>query len=153
MNELTLPSICNDVEVIEWETINALCPDETYHFQAALDKYGIDEDDFATCYSKHDLSELVEHLQTWGVTRTAPQHAAAQIADAWKALQRAFSRATRVGSSYLQLGIGYMDEGDERYIPYNSNVYFTVENAYQFTPAAQVLKNKLTRIPNVTRNC
>ena len=69
-----------------------------------------------------------------------------QMDDAWEKLQAAFRKATKVGQSHLELGIGHYssDDGD-RYDDLEQGCYFTVDNVPQFTPLAKSSRTTLRR--------
>jgi hypothetical protein len=66
------------------------------------------------------------------------------LVNAWEQLQAAFSKATKVGTSHLELGIGHYssDEGD-RYDDLKQGCYFTVDNVIQLTPAGEKFREHL----------
>jgi hypothetical protein len=157
--------------VIGWETIVELCPEEADAFETALARHGMDDSSFAWWYyPRDDMDTLVgTYMEDYGDNlidegnRKRPRtmavrgdalsegskedrarKAVAEMVEAWKALGKAFRRATTVGTSCLILGIGCVDSDhpDSREAD-PDEVYFTVDNAYRLTPAGKKFKDVL----------
>lgn len=147
----------HDADVVEWETIAELCPGEATRFQSVLERHDIDEFTFATSYwPKASTSVLAHHLRLQisgspgGSGQEDALRAASEIVTAWKALQRAFAYATKVGPrSFLSLGIAYIYEDEDEE---SVGAYYTVDGSYQLSPAGRKFEEHLTRVPGVWSN-
>src|SRR5947207_1939536 len=158
--------------VIEWEAIEGLCPKETDRFLEVLAFYGLSAIYFACSYEPEDntngyLVETVTYFledddflcEECATDLTEPmnmgeesvpglvsQRSVAEVAEegakeiitAWRTLQKAFESVTKVGDTGLSLGIGRNIEDDFQLEP-----YYTVDNAYQLSPAGEKVKDKL----------
>lgn len=101
--------------------LKAICPHEVEACETILEALGHSWDSFALAVEKEESLDEDE-----------------QVENAWEKLQAAFSKATNVGQSHLELGIGHYstDDGD-RYDDLEQGCYFTVDNVTQFTPAGE----------------
>ncbi len=105
---------------ISLDGLKAICPEEVKACETVLEQSGCDWDSFALAVEQEELDDHSE------------------IINAWEKLQAAFSKATKVGKSHLELGIGHYasDDGD-RYDDLEQGCYFTVDNVTQFTSAGK----------------
>ncbi len=108
---------------ISLDGLKAICPKEVKAFETVLEQCGDDWDSFALGMEQVQFDDDAE---------------SEEMVNAWKKLQAAFSRATKVGTSHLELGIGHYssDDGD-RYDDLEQGCYFSVDNVTQFTPAGE----------------
>lgn len=112
---------------ISLDGLKAICPREVEVCEAILDALGHNWDSFALAVEKEESLDEDE-----------------QIDNAWEKLQAAFSKATNIGKSHLELSIGHYspDDGDQ-YDDLEEGCYFTVDNVTQFTPAGEKFKTHL----------
>jgi hypothetical protein len=147
-----LPKLKRAVDVVEWETIEELCPSEATLFSDALFHHDIYELDFAvTYYMQADIKALATAIGDRigrGIEDIDERaaNAASTIVDAWEALRSAFASATKAGhDSSLDLGLGYTWDCED--CP--TEVCYTVEGAYQLSPAGKKCAEKLSRVQEV----
>jgi hypothetical protein len=130
-------------DVIEEDCLANLCPEAWQEFQNILGKYGVLIEDFAqVCASAYGYDDL-ELAEEWvGHEKEACQ----QIENAWKSLQQAFAQTTTVGTSHLDLDIGYHDsENQGGGYDDIDGMYFIAEGVYDFTPAGSRFKDHIRR--------
>jgi hypothetical protein len=113
----------------EWDqylATKATCPHEVEACETILEALGHSWDSFALAVEHEEFLDVPEGVDP------------GQIDNAWEKLQAAFRKATTVGKSHLELGIGHYssDDGD-RYDDLEQGCYFTVDNVTQFTPAGK----------------
>jgi hypothetical protein len=145
----------NFADVIEFEDVEKLCPDEVGSLTKALEKYGVAMETLAQAF-RWEEPEL-DDLQT-AVGEGAPEtldekdwdayeeQGVQEIAEAFENLKAAFAQATRVGESNLTLSIGYHnaeDDGD-RYDDVDG-VFWAVGGLYQLTPSGKKIGDKVER--------
>ena len=109
---------------ISLDGVKAICPKEVEACEAAFKTLDCDWDSFALGMVQEQCDDLPEGADPESMVK------------AWEGLQAAFKKKTKVGKSYLELGIGHYsrDDGD-RYDELEQGCYFTVDNVTQFTPA------------------
>lgn len=112
--------------------LKAISPRETDACERAFQALGYDWDAFAQGMTREEFDDLPEGA--------GPE----DMVNRWQELQAAFSSATQVGTSCLELGIGHYspDEGD-RYDELDEGCYFTVGGAACLTPAGEKFKEHL----------
>jgi hypothetical protein len=105
---------------ISLDRLKAICPKGVKAFETVLEQHDSNWDSFAL---EVNQEELDDH---------------SKLAQAWSKLQTAFSKATKVGKSYLELDIGHYssDDGDQ-YDDLEQGCYFTVDNVTQLTAAGK----------------
>ena len=121
-------------DVIEWDAIASLCPQEAAEMVAVLQ--GISVPDMATALA-------TEEPEWWTDELPAPRRDA--IRAAWARLQAAFQKKTRVRHSCLRLGCGHHnpDQGG----PYDEIAYgfFHLEGCYELSPAGKKFQKLFER--------
>jgi hypothetical protein len=111
---------------ISLDGLKAICPKEVKAFETVLKQHDSNWDSFALAI---DQEELDDH---------------SELANAWINLQRAFAKATKVGKSHLELGIGhYSSDNGDQYDDLEQGCYLTVDNVTQLTAAGKKFSAQL----------
>lgn len=138
-----------NADVIDWKTIEKMCPTEATALVALLKKYEISSYGFSRYveqgFNPEDLFSDIESdeaVDREELTEVDFQQAA-EVEAAWKALSEAFTKATRVGESFLTLHPCYHNSGENgsRYDEVDGSFY-AVEGAYQLSPAGEKFQDK-----------
>jgi len=125
-------AISCDAWTITLAGLKAICPGEVEACEMVFQRHGYDWDSFALAMRQEEFDDLSDDFD--------PQ----DMVTAWAALQAAFQKATSVGTSHLELGIGhYRREDGDRYDELEEGCYFTVEGVTQLTPAGERFKEHL----------
>jgi hypothetical protein len=147
----TLPKYLQNVHgqavVIEWRTVKDLCPVEAKALQAALARPGLDDLDLASLEEAFRPDGPAAGAWPDGRLQMLTTFVVTEVMSAWWA----FKDATAVGESGLTLGIGFCASGIDPECEGDSpeGVYYTVQRAYQLSPAGAVLNDQLTVVCDV----
>ncbi|MEX0671080.1 MAG: hypothetical protein WD060_11555 [Pirellulales bacterium] len=141
-------------DVIEWDQVAQLVPQEAAEFMAVVDKHKSVEDaqhvlaGLARCY-QFDPPETDELRTAINCETDAEEDTAmAELQAAYASLRAAFAGATSIAktTSQLELGIGYHDSqsqgcrGDEL-----DGVYWYVDGAQELSPAGRQFEKLFLR--------
>jgi len=145
----------NYADVIEFDDVKALCPAEAEALENTLKKYGVGMETLAQAF-RCEEPEL-DDLQT-AVSDDASgdldvkdmdaceRQGVQEITEAFGNLKAAFAAATAVGTSHLDLYIGFHNaEGDGDRYDEVDGVFWAVDGLYQLTLAGQKFGNKVER--------
>lgn len=111
---------------IHLDGLKAICPREVEACETTFETLGYGWDSFALGMVREQFDELPEG--------TDPE----AMVNAWEKLMVAFSKATKVGKSCLELGIGhYSPEDGDRYDDLEEGCYFAVEGVTCLSPAGK----------------
>ena len=126
-----------ECDVMEWDTIKMIVPDEAAGFEEQLKAAGVSMDDFceAMCQDDWDFAEFSSDDED------AIEEAIDQIEATWDRVRKAFTEATSVEGAGLRLTPGYHDPDYEE----EPIAYFAVEGVYQLTSAGAKYEDKIER--------
>jgi hypothetical protein len=128
-------------DVMKWDDIKNIVPDEAAAFEQQLQAAGVKMDDFCDAMQAEDLGRM-------NVVADGPDavsQAIRQIEVAWKRLAESFTRATMVEGAGLELSPDYHNpENGDRYDEVEGG-FFHVEGVYQLSPAGKKYGDRIER--------
>jgi hypothetical protein len=131
----------NYADVMEWPQIKKIVPKEARALERALKKAGASLDDFCKVVVCEDWDSLDTDVTDPKIAETIPR-----IQSAWETLSKAFTEATTVNGTGLELEPRFhnSDSEGDRYDDVSGG-FFHVEGMHQLTPAGKKLADKIER--------
>ena len=121
----------NEFDVIDWDDIKKIIPDEAADFERQLQTAGMDLDTFCRAMEDDD----------WDIG-DCTQDSIDSITDAWDKLDEAFRKTTTVKRAGLSLNPKYRTPSfDNR----DGVAFFAVDGVHQLTPAGAKYKGEIYR--------
>jgi hypothetical protein len=118
-------------DVIEWDDIKRIVPDEAAAFEEKLPAAEMDMEDFCRGMC----------LDDWDTDGDESEETVEAVIDAWNKLEEAFTRATTIEGAGLELEVEYHDpDYDEHPVG-----FFSVEGVRQLTPAGARYEDVIQR--------
>ena len=133
-------------DVMTWDSIKTIVPDEAAALEQELEAAGVSLDDFCASMLFLDLKKILAVAD-----EDAANRAISQIEAAWQRLADSFKRATAVDGSGLELHTQYQDPDNTDFCNEVDGGFFHVEGAYQLSPAGTRYIDRIQRVCFVAR--